>query len=92
MLFSHVTSALYLLEHAIWAHATGEPTAETDIEVFRRWAQEGGLDQAIQEVQRAKADNASRPKADAQIVYGAGAEEESLKARLVEKGRLTAHL
>ncbi|GJE98277.1 acyl-CoA dehydrogenase-like protein [Phanerochaete sordida] len=95
MLYAHVTSALYLLEHAVWAHATGEPSAETDVEVFRRWVEECGLEQALQDLARAKAAGAGRPKTDQEIVYGAGVEEEDVKAQpnLVGDGRrVSAHL
>lgn len=92
MVFSHVTSALYLLEHAVWASTTGEPTAETDVEVFRRWVDEGGLHEALQDLQRAKATGECRSKTDTQIVYGVGEEQSMSRARPGEKGRFAAHL
>lgn len=69
-LFAYTTSALYLLEHAIWAHESGEATANTDIEVFQRWIDEGGLLPALQDVRRVKTAGADRTKMDAEIVYG----------------------
>ncbi|OBZ71330.1 putative acyl-CoA dehydrogenase AidB [Grifola frondosa] len=71
-LFCHIASGLYLLEHAIWAHSTAEPTRETDVEVLRRWVTEGGLDVALENVRRAKAAAGSRIQMDANIVYGRG--------------------
>ncbi|KAJ7922671.1 acyl-CoA dehydrogenase NM domain-like protein [Mycena leptocephala] len=36
-LFAHVASAIFLLEHAVWARANSEPSVPTDIAVFERW-------------------------------------------------------
>ena len=69
-LFSHATSALHLLEHAIWAYDAGEPTAGVDIEVFRRWVDESGLESSLQDVRRVKVASPEREYLDAQIVYG----------------------
>lgn len=70
VLFSHTASALYLLEHAIWAQNSGQAAASTDVEVFRRWVDEAGLLSALQDVRRAKTAGANRLKMDAEIVYG----------------------
>ncbi len=70
LLFAHMTSSLNLLEHAIWAVSTGEPDSATDVEVFRRWALEGGLDVALENVRRVKNASADRVHSDAKIVYG----------------------
>ncbi|KAJ6564478.1 hypothetical protein B0H19DRAFT_1141190 [Mycena capillaripes] len=48
ILFAHVASALFLLEHAVWARATGEPGAATDIASFERWVD--GLKGALDEI------------------------------------------
>ena len=76
ILFSYVTSAVYLLEHAVWAHITSEPTAETDREVFRRWVDEGGFKSAIDDYMRVSRDtqNDARPAQNASIVYGPSAQ------------------
>lgn len=71
-LFCHVASSLYLLEHAIWAVNTKEPEAQTDVEVFRRWVLEGGLDAALETVRRTKSAQKDRVQLDAAIVYGRG--------------------
>lgn len=73
--FSYVASALCLLEHAIWAWKTGEPTAEVDAEVVRRWVEEAGLKQAIEEVHRAKEAGKQRTEMDKKLVYGKAAEK-----------------
>ncbi|OSD07275.1 hypothetical protein PYCCODRAFT_1430518 [Trametes coccinea BRFM310] len=70
-LFCHVASSLYLLEHASWAVQTSEPGCETDVEVFKRWVMEGGIDTALQNVRRAKAESSDRLRTDSTIVYGA---------------------
>ena len=69
-LFCHIASSIYLLEHAIWAFKTSEPGYETDLEVFRRWVMEGGLDVALENVRRVKDVSDERVRADATIVYG----------------------
>ena len=66
------------MEHAIWAHTIGEPAASTDIEVVRRWIDEGGLTQAVTDVRRAKAAGTDRTDADAKVVYGAYEEADKM--------------
>ncbi|KAJ3555110.1 hypothetical protein NM688_g2757 [Phlebia brevispora] len=71
ILFSYVTSALCLLEHASWAHRTGEPTAETDTDVLKRWIEESGFRSAVDDVARvARTPLSPRAEQDAAIVYG----------------------
>lgn len=70
VLFSYVTSALYLLEHASWAHKAGEAAAGTDAEVFRRWVDEGGFKSAMDEVERVSKESDGRANRDSAIVYG----------------------
>jgi len=77
-LFGYTVSSLYLLEHAIWSHTKGEAERETDVEVFRRWAVEGGLTAAMEDVKRARGLGDERVKANLGIVYGVS----SNKARL----------
>ncbi|KAJ6607706.1 acyl-CoA dehydrogenase/oxidase [Mycena sp. CBHHK59/15] len=43
ILFGNVACALFLLEHAVWARTSGEPSASTDRAVFERWVEEGGM-------------------------------------------------
>lgn len=71
-LYSYAVSAIYLLEHASWAWRTGEPTANTDAEVFRRWVNEDGLQGAREDVKRMKAAGNDRSTLDMNIVYGTG--------------------
>ncbi|TBU62249.1 acyl-CoA dehydrogenase/oxidase [Dichomitus squalens] len=71
-LFCHVASSLYLLEQAIWAVNEGEPEAQNDVEVFRRWVLEGGLDTALENVRRTKKLQKDRVQSDVAIVYGSG--------------------
>lgn len=83
MLFAHLTTAIYLLEHAIWSHqnrATNGLDSETDIEVFRRWVEEAGLREAMEAAKVAMAADGCRMRLDELMVYG----EETLtrKARL----------
>ncbi|CDO71419.1 hypothetical protein BN946_scf184909.g13 [Trametes cinnabarina] len=47
-LFCHIACSVYLLEHALWAVKTSEPGNENDIEVFKRWVEEGGLYTALE--------------------------------------------
>ena len=77
ILTGFMASSTYLLEHAIWASASGEPTREVDVEVFQRWAVEGGMLAAIDDVRRAKQDAEVRAANDLRMVFG-----ESLRAKL----------
>ena len=78
-LLGHVASSLYLLDHAIWASSTSQPGCNADIEVFRRWVIEGGLDSALANVQRAKAVPQERMQMDAEIVFGFAGEKSIAK-------------
>ncbi|KAJ7054216.1 acyl-CoA dehydrogenase NM domain-like protein [Mycena amicta] len=49
-LFGHVSSALFLLEHAVWARRNDEPSFIADTAVFERWVEEGGLRETLQEI------------------------------------------
>ncbi|KAJ7220807.1 acyl-CoA dehydrogenase NM domain-like protein [Mycena pura] len=49
-LFAHVASALFLLEHAVWARNNGEPDAAVDGAVFVRWVEEGGMKGTLEEI------------------------------------------
>lgn len=90
-LYSHVTSALNLLEHAIWAFNKAEPSAALDAEVFRRWVEEGAwggcVSTVAEEVKRALEVSGSRAEIDIELVYG---EEGQAKDGVVELAR--AHL
>ncbi|CCM00645.1 uncharacterized protein FIBRA_02682 [Fibroporia radiculosa] len=70
-LFSHIASGLFLLEHAVWACGAGEASAPTDVEVFVRWVDEGGLAAARDDVRRAQAADGERLRVNGDIVYGA---------------------
>ncbi|KAI0648104.1 acyl-CoA dehydrogenase/oxidase [Trametes meyenii] len=70
-LFSHIASSVYLLEHTAWAVKTAQPGYETDLDVFRRWVLEGGLDTSLENVRRAQRAPKDRSQTDATIVYGA---------------------
>ncbi|KAI0365734.1 hypothetical protein BV20DRAFT_953774 [Pilatotrama ljubarskyi] len=69
-LFSHVASSVNMLEHAIWAVTTSESGAEIDVEAFKRWVLEGGLDAAMADVTRNKNSPNDRTQANSTIVYG----------------------
>jgi len=75
LLMGHTASCLYLLEHAIWSYTNAE--GSVDVEVFRRWAAEGGLTEAIEEVKRAEDATKQRELANSAIVFG-----ESIKTKL----------
>ncbi|KAJ3497462.1 hypothetical protein NLJ89_g10346 [Agrocybe chaxingu] len=70
LLVGAIASSVYLLEHAIWAHNTSEPTKELDVEVFQRWVREGGVEADIQAVSRAKADSGERVSLNSALVFG----------------------
>ncbi|KAK2465325.1 hypothetical protein APHAL10511_002679 [Amanita phalloides] len=70
ILLGHVACSVYLLEHAIWSHSTGEPSKDIDIEVFVRWTKEGGTVSAISDVDTAKKADGGRVSANFAIVFG----------------------
>ncbi|KAI0354904.1 acyl-CoA dehydrogenase NM domain-like protein [Trametes cingulata] len=70
-LFSHIASSIYMLEHAVWSVKTSEPGSDIDVEAFKRWVLEGGLDTAMENVARTKNSRDSRTQTDSAIVYGA---------------------
>ncbi|KAF8577050.1 hypothetical protein K439DRAFT_1622395 [Ramaria rubella] len=73
-LFAHSATALYLLEHSVWASHNREMYADWIMEfsIFRRWVDEG-LDNLRNEVEKAKVfgHNGEREREDSDIVYGA---------------------
>lgn len=77
LLTGFVTSSCFLLEHAVWAYSIGNTERDTDVEVFRRWALEGGMIGAIDDVRRAKQTTDQRVKANSTLVFGG-----SLRAKL----------
>ncbi|PFH54068.1 hypothetical protein AMATHDRAFT_845 [Amanita thiersii Skay4041] len=70
MLMGCVASSIYLLEHANWAYATGEPTKDIDVDVFMRWVIEGGTMAAIADVKKAKQSGEGRIAANSSMVFG----------------------
>lgn len=70
LLTGFVTSSCFLLEHAVWAHDIGDTERDTDVEVFRRWALEGGMVGAIEDIRRAKQTADQRVKANSTLVFG----------------------
>ncbi|KAF8964393.1 acyl-CoA dehydrogenase/oxidase [Flammula alnicola] len=73
MLIGAIASSIYLLEHAIWSYNNSEPTKDLDVEVFKRWIFEGGVEGAIQAVQRAKVNTEERVKLNSALVFGPNA-------------------
>lgn len=71
MLLGYVTTALYLLEHAIWSYENhlSSVELEIDVEVFARWVGESGLDAAVKDVQKAKAAGPERMRQNEMLVY-----------------------
>jgi hypothetical protein len=88
--FSHVSSAIYLLEHAIWAWTAGEKSVDVDVEAFTRWVEESGLDAAVADARRARSADAGKSVMDARLVYGD--ELERAMSELLVDDRLRAHL
>lgn len=70
LLMAHIASSLYLLEHAVWSYTVADLEWPLNIEVFRRWVEEGGLTTAIEDVKRVKGPINDRVLADSAIVYG----------------------
>ncbi len=53
-----------------------------DVEVFRRWVEEGGLSMAMADVRRAKAAPSDRLRVDGDLVYGTKAGHDPQRAHL----------
>lgn len=78
MLFAHIASSLYLLEHAIWSENSGEADAENDVEAVRRWTENGDINKTWSEVQILMEVEQERAKSDYGLLFGG----RSTKARL----------
>ncbi|KAJ7489029.1 acyl-CoA dehydrogenase/oxidase [Mycena latifolia] len=78
-LFAHLASALFLLEHAVWARANREPSADTDRAAFERWVEEGGLKATLEEIAGLEEGVEERIKANEMLV---GRVDESERAKL----------
>lgn len=68
--FASVSCSVYLLEHAIWSHASDEPTRDIDLEAFRRWVLEGDLQQSLAETERIAQRYEARALMNRELVYG----------------------
>ncbi|TFK27631.1 acyl-CoA dehydrogenase domain-containing protein [Coprinopsis marcescibilis] len=66
----YIASSIYLLEHALWAVETAQPTSGIDVEVFKRWVLEAGLQSAQEDLERAMTSNQERLDVDKAIVFG----------------------
>jgi hypothetical protein len=71
-LTGHISSSVYLLEHAVWAFTANETRHEIDAEVFMRWVEEGGLVDVMEEVKRARNFGKDRIRRDKNIVFESG--------------------
>ncbi|EEB89906.1 hypothetical protein MPER_11950 [Moniliophthora perniciosa FA553] len=69
MLMGHVTSSVFLLEHAIWSYVTSQAECNVDFTVFCRWI-EDGLQSVIEDVQRVCAEADTRIRENTAIGYG----------------------
>ncbi|KAJ7287016.1 acyl-CoA dehydrogenase NM domain-like protein [Mycena rebaudengoi] len=69
ILLGHVTSSVYLLEHAIWARNHGEPSATIDWDKISRWIEEGSLKGAVAAVHVLGNDTEERIKNNRTHVY-----------------------
>lgn len=70
MLMGTIASAVYLLEHAIWAHIQREIGSDIDMEAFRRWVLEGDMETLTTDVIRAKTSVNQRISVNSQLVFG----------------------
>jgi hypothetical protein len=71
-LLGHLASSLYLLEHALWSFETKYQSWEVDVDVFKRWVDEGGIGEVLREVEVLKKEGEAREARDKGIVYGGG--------------------
>lgn len=71
-LLSHIACAAYLLEHAVWAYKVNAASLRVDLDAFRRWVVEGGLNEAVVDVRRAQQAQPHRLQEDKDLVYGVG--------------------
>jgi len=70
LLMGYCSASLYLLEHSIWSHTSGESEASVDSEVFKRSVDESGLLKATEDVKQARAPSRDRTLDDSRLVYG----------------------
>ncbi|KAH9936374.1 uncharacterized protein B0H18DRAFT_1081997 [Fomitopsis serialis] len=81
-LLSHVACGAFLLEHAVWACKTNAATRRIDVDVLKRWMEEGGVTQAVQDVRRARQTQLQRLQEDREVVYGTDARAVNVSSRL----------
>ena len=70
--FAIVSCALYLLEHAVWAHSNHKATSEVDVEAFCRWVEGGDLSKVEREIESVRAGHTERAEINLKLVYGLG--------------------
>ncbi|KZT73710.1 hypothetical protein DAEQUDRAFT_742841 [Daedalea quercina L-15889] len=81
-LLSHIACGAFLLEHAIWACKTNATSHRIDIDLFKRWIEEGGMAEVVLDVRRARQAQPQRLEEDRDIVYGADAGPTKVSSRL----------
>ncbi|KAK7016880.1 acyl-CoA dehydrogenase NM domain-like protein, partial [Favolaschia claudopus] len=80
ILFGHVASSLFLLEHAIWSRSHDESKAETDMVVFERWV--GGLGQILNEIRSLEEGVEERIRVNGLVVGGTVSDLENMRTKL----------
>lgn len=65
------TAGISLLEHALWAVRNNEPTKDIDVEVCRRWVEEGELSSLMEQFARLASSPGDRSALNTALVYGA---------------------
>ena len=70
MLFAHLTTALYLMEHAIWSHENRETDGEVHNITLVRWIDEGGMLPLMQQFEEGRYTKSDRLGSNSILVHG----------------------
>jgi len=70
----YICSGVYLLEHVIWSHESNQPERDVDIEVFKRWMDDGGFISSVEDVKKANVNVDRVIKLNSAIVFGSKVE------------------
>lgn len=70
--FASITCGLFLLQHAVWSMVNDEDTKEVDVEVFRRWVEEGDSRSSIRDIITISDNHEERARMNFKLVNGVG--------------------
>lgn len=71
LLMGYLTSSVFLLEHVIWSEQNDTAEYSMEVESFRRWVMEDGLERTLRDVRLARmCDEEERSTMDLRMAFG----------------------